>query len=147
MRYVKKITKLKKEIIQFTSVIQWCPTLCDSMDCSTPGFPVHHWLPGFTQTHFHWVSDAIQPSHPLLSPSPNAFNLSQHQDLFQGVCSSHQVAKVLGFQFSMSPPNEYSGLTSFRMDCWMSLLSKGLSRVLSNTTVKKHKFFSTQVAL
>ena len=147
MRYVKKIIKLKKEIIQFTSVIQWCPTLCDSMDCSTPGFPVHHWLPEFTQTHFHWVSDAIQPSHPLSSPSPKAFNLFQHQDLFQGVCSSHQVAKVLGFQFSMSPPNEYSGLTSFRMDCWMSLLSKGLSRVLSNTTVKKHQFFSTQVAL
>ena len=68
------------------------------MDCSTPGFPVHHQLPEFTQTHVHWVGDAIQPSHPLSSPSPPAFNLSQHQGLFQWVSSSHQVAKVLEFQ-------------------------------------------------
>ena len=75
--------------------------LCDPMDCSTPGFPVHHQLPELTQIHVHWVSDAIQqshPSHPLLSPSPPAFNLSQHQGLFQGVSPSHQVAKVLEFQ-------------------------------------------------
>ena len=67
-------------------------------DCSTPGFPVHHQLPEFTQTHVHWVSDAIQPSHSLLSPSPPAFNLSQHQGLFKWVSSSYQVAKVLEFQ-------------------------------------------------
>ena len=84
--------------VQFSSVAHLCPTLCDLMDCSTPGLPVHHQLPEFTQIHVHWVSDAIQPSHPLLSPSPPAFNLSQHQSLFQWVSSSHQVAKVLEFQ-------------------------------------------------
>ena len=73
-------------------------TLCDPMDCSMPGFPVHHQLPEFTQTHVHWVGDAIQPSHPLSSPFPPAFNLSQHQGLFQWVSSSHLVAKVLGLQ-------------------------------------------------
>ena len=84
--------------VHFSSVAQSCPTLCDPMDCSTPGLPVHHQLPEFTQTHVHWVGDAIQPSHPLLSPSPPAFNLSQHQGLFQWVSSSNQVAKVLEFQ-------------------------------------------------
>ena len=69
-----------------------------SMDCSTPGFPVHHELPEFAETHAHWVSDAIQPSHPLSSPSHLAFNISQHQGLFQQISSSHQVAKVLEFQ-------------------------------------------------
>ena len=83
---------------QFSSVTQSCPTLCDPMDCSTPGFPVHQQLPELTQSPVHQVSDAIQPSHPLLSPSPPTFNLSQHQGLFQGVSSSHQVAKVLEFQ-------------------------------------------------
>ena len=81
---------------QFNSVAQSWLTLCAPMDCSTPGLPVHHQLPEFTQTHAHWVGDAIRPSHPLLSPSRPAFTLSQHQDLFQGVSSSHQVAKVLG---------------------------------------------------
>ena len=79
----------------FSSVTQLCPTLCDPMDCSTPGLPVHHQLPEFTQTQVHWVSDAIQPFHPLSSPSPPAFNLSQHQGLFQWAHFSHQVAKVL----------------------------------------------------
>ena len=77
---------------------QSCPTLCDPMNCSTPGLPVHHQLPEFTQTHVHRVSDAIQPSHPLLSPSPPAPNPSQHQSLFQWVSSSLEVAKVLEFQ-------------------------------------------------
>ena len=76
-----------------SSVVQSCPTLCDPMDCSTPGLPVHHQLLEFTQTHVHWVSDAIQTSHPLSSPSPPTFNLSQHQGLFKWVSSSHQVAK------------------------------------------------------
>ena len=83
---------------QFSSVAQSCLTLCDPMDCSTPGFLVHHQLPEFTQTHVHWVGDAIQPSHLLLSPSPPTFNLSQHYGLFKWVSSSHQVAKVLEFQ-------------------------------------------------
>ena len=85
-------------IILFSSVTQSCPSLCDPMDWSTPGLPVHHQLPEFTQTHVHWVGDAIQPSHPLSPPSPPAFNLSQHQGLFQWVSSLHQVAKVLEFQ-------------------------------------------------
>ena len=72
--------------------------LCDPMDCSTPSLPVHHQRPEFAQTHVHWVNDTIQQSHPLLSPSPPAFNLCQHQGLFQSVSSSHQVAKVLEFQ-------------------------------------------------
>ena len=84
--------------VQFSSVAQSCPTLCDSMNRSTPGLPVHHQLPEFTQTHVHRVGDAIQPSHPLSSPSPPASNPSQHQSLFQWVNSSHEVAKVLEFQ-------------------------------------------------
>ena len=84
--------------VQFSSVTQSCPTLCDPMNRSTPGLPVHHQLPEVTQTHVHRVSDAIQPSHPLSSPSPPAPNPSQHQSLFQWVNSSHEVAKVLEFQ-------------------------------------------------
>ena len=83
---------------QFSSVAQSCLTLCDPMDCSTSGLPVHHQLPEFTRTHVHRVGDAIQPSHPLSSPSSPAFSLSQHQGLFQWVSSLHQVAKVLEFQ-------------------------------------------------
>ena len=83
---------------QFSSFTQLCPTLCDPMDCNSPGCPVHHQLLEFTQTHVHWVSDAIQPSHPLSSPSIPAFNLSQHQGLFQWVGFSHQVAKILELQ-------------------------------------------------
>ena len=79
-------------------VTQLCLTLCNSTDCSTPGFPVLHYLPALTQTHVHWISDAIQPSHPLSHPSPLAFNLSQHQGLFQWVGSSHQVVKDLELQ-------------------------------------------------
>ena len=99
--------------------------------CSTPGLPVHYQLPGFTQTHVHWVDDAIQPSYPLSSLSPPTFNLSQHQDLFKWVSSSHQVAKVLAFQHqhqSFQSPKDFqrnpskSGLISFRMD-WMDLLA------------------------
>ena len=89
---------LAKWVVQFSSVAQSCPTLCDPMNHSTPGLPIHHQLSELTQTHVHRVSDAIQPSHPLSSPSPPALNLSQQQGLFQWVSSSHQVAKVLEFQ-------------------------------------------------
>ena len=107
----------------FSSVAQLCPTLCDPMNCSTPGLPVHHQLLEFTQTHVHGVGDAIQPSHPLLSPSRPAPNLSQHQSLFQWVNSSHEVAKTLEFQlkhqsFQRTPRTELS----FRMD-WLDLLA------------------------
>ena len=84
--------------LQFSSVTQLCPTLCDPINCSMPGLRVHHQLSESTQTHVHWVSDAIQPSYPLSSPSPPALNLFQHQGLFKWVSSSHQVAKVLEFQ-------------------------------------------------
>ena len=85
-------------LVQFSSVSWLWPTHCDPMDCSMPGFPVHHQLPKLAQTHVRWVGDAIQPSNPLLSPSPPSFNLSQHQGLFQWVSSLHQVAKVLALQ-------------------------------------------------
>ena len=91
-----KLTQFCKSII--SSVAQSRSTLCDPMDCGTPGFPDHHQHPELAQTHVHWVSDAIQPSYPLSSPSPLAFNLSQHQGIFQWVSSSHQVAKALEFQ-------------------------------------------------
>ena len=86
------------KVVQFSSVAQSCPTLCDPMNRSTPGLPVHHQLPEFTQPHVHQVGDAIQPSHPLSSPSPPAPNPSQHHSLFQWVSSSHEVANVLEFQ-------------------------------------------------
>ena len=111
------------------------------MDCSIPGLPVHHQLPELAQIHIHQVSDAIQPSHLLLSPSPPAFNLSQHQSLCQGVSSPHQVAKYWSFSLSISPSNEYSGLISFSIDCLISFQSKGLLGVFSSTTVQKHQFF------
>ena len=107
---------------QFSSVAQSCPTLCDPMNRSTPGLPVHHQLPESTQAHVHRVSDAIQPSHPLSSPSPPAPNPSQHQGLFQWVNSSHEVAKVLEFQLQHQPSNEHPGLISLRMD-WLDLLA------------------------
>ena len=88
----------KLESVQFSAVSQLCPTLCDPMNCSTPGLPVHHQLLEFTKTHVHWVGDAIQPSYPLSSPSPPAPNPSQHQGLLQWVNFSHEVAKVLEFQ-------------------------------------------------
>ena len=105
--------------VQFSSVAESCLTLCDPMNCSTPGLPVHHQLPELVQTHAHWVGDAIQPSHPLLSPSPTAFNLAQHQRLFQWVSFLLRWPKYCSF--SISPSNEYSGLISFRMN-WLDLL-------------------------
>ena len=97
---------------QFSSVTQSCPTLCNPVNHSTPGLPVHHLLLESTQIYVHCVGDVIQPSHPLLSPSPPALNLSQHQGLFKWVRSSHQVAKVLEFQL----PHQSNELISFRMD-------------------------------
>ena len=109
-------------IHQIRSDTQSCPTLCDCINRSTPGLPVHHQLPEFTKTHVHWVSEAIQPSHPLSSPSSPAPNLSQHQSLFQWVNSSHEVAKVLEFQLWIIPSKEIPGLISFRID-WLDLLA------------------------
>ena len=106
-----------KNIRAFSSVAQSCLTLCDPMDCSTPGFPFHHQLPELAQTHVHRVSDAIQPSHPLSSPSPPAFNLSQPQGLFQWVSSSREVAKILEFQLQHQ---------SFQCQDWFPLGWTGL---------------------
>ena len=125
---------------QFSSV-QSCPTLCDPMNRSTPGLPVHHQLLEFTQTHVHWVGDPIQPSHLLWSPSPPAPNPSQHQGLFAwggqstGVSAS---ASVLPKNTQDWSPLGWTG--------WISLHSRGLSRVFSNTTVQKHQFFGTQLS-
>ena len=131
---------------QFSSVAQSCPTLWDPMNRSTPGLPVHHHLTEFIQTHVHRVGDAIQPSYPLLSPSPPAPNPSQHQSfpmsqLFTsggqstGVSASASVLPVNTQDWS---PLGWTG--------WISLQSKGLSRVFSNTTVQKHQFFSAQLS-
>ena len=106
--------------VQFSSVAQSCPTLCDPMDCSTPGFPVHHQLLELTQTHVHRVSDAIQPSHPLSAPSPAAFSLSQHQGLSSESVLLIRWPKFWSFSFNTSPSNEHSGLISFRIGCSFS---------------------------
>ena len=129
---------LESGSVQFSSVTQSCLTLCDTMDCSTPGFPVYDHLLELTQTHFHQVGDATQASHPLLSSSPLTFNLSQHQGLFQWVSSLHQVAQVLEFQLQHQVlPMNIQDWSPLGWTGWCSLLSKGLSRVFSNTTVQK----------
>ena len=132
--------------VQFSSVqvAQLCLTLCDPMNHNTPGLPVRHQLPEFIQTHVHRVSDAIQPSHPLSSPSSPAPNPSQHQSfpmsqLFTWGGQSTGVSALASFLPKKSqgwPPSEWTG--------WISLQSKGFSRVFSNTTVQKHQFFGAQ---
>ena len=125
---------------KFSSITQSCLTLCHPIDCSTPGLTVHHPLAELTQTHVHWVGDAIQPSHPLLSLSLPAFNLSQHQSLFQwqffisGGQSIGASTPVLWMNMQDWFPLGWTG--------WICLQSKGLSRVFSNTTVQKHQFFA-----
>ena len=116
------------------------------MDHSTPG-PVHHQFLEFTQTYVHWVGDAIQPPHPLLSPSPPSLNISQHQVFSYESVLHIMWAKYWGFSFNISPSNEHPGLISFRMDWLISLQSKGISRVSSNTTVQNHQFFGAQLSL
>ena len=128
---------------QFSSVTQSCLILCDPMDCSMSGLPVHHQLLELAQTHVHQVSDAIHPSHPLSSPSLASIFLSIR------VFSNESVLpirwpKYWRFSFSISPSNEYSGLIFLGLTGLISLQSKGLSRVFSNTTVQKHQFFGAQ---
>ena len=105
-----------------SSVAQLCPTLCNPMNRSTLGLPVHHQLPESTQTHVHWVGDSIQPSHPLSSPSPPTLNLAQNQGLFQWVSTSHQLAKALEFQLQHQSFQWTSRTDLFRMD-WLDLLA------------------------
>ena len=135
------------------SVTQPYLTLCDPMDCSLPGFPVHHHLLKFVQSHVHWVSDAIQPSCPLVPFSSclqsflasGSFLMSRIFSNGSALCSKWP--KIWSFTFSINPSNEYSEFIYFRTD-WFDLLeSKDLSRVFSNTTVQKHQFFSVQPSL
>ena len=129
------------DLFQFSSVSQLCPTLCDIMNRSTPGLPVHHQLPEFTQTHVHRVGDAIQPSYLLsslllLPPIPPSIRVFSNESTLR-----MRWPKYWRFSFSISPSNEHPGLISFRMD-WLDLLAvQGISRVFSNTTVQKHQFF------
>ena len=123
--------------LQFSSVTQSCLTVCDPMDCSMTDFPVLCPLPEFAQTHVRWVGDAIQPSHPLASPSPPAPNLSQHQGLFKWVSSLHQVVKVLGVSASASVLQmNIQDWSPLGWTGWISLQSKGLSSVLQHHSSK-----------
>ena len=130
---------------QFSLVAQLCPTLCNPMDCRTPGLPVHHQLPELAQIHVHRVSDAIQPSHPLLSPSAPAFNFAQHQGPFQESVLCIRRPKYGSLSFSISPSNECSGLIFHRMD-WLDLLAvQGTLRCLlqhhsSKAPVLQHSY-------
>ena len=128
-------------LFQFSSVAQLYLTLCNPMEGNMPGLFVHHQLPESTQTHVHWVGDAIQPLHPLSSPSPPTFNISQHQGLFQCqfFASSGQ---SIGVSASASVlPMNIQGWFPLGWTGWISFQSRGLSRVFSNTTVQKHQFF------
>ena len=119
----------------FSSVAQLCPALCNSMNCSMPGLPVHHQLLKFTQTHVHRVSDAIQPSHPLSSLSPPAPNPSQHQSLFQWVTTSHEVAQSIGVSASASVlPMSTQDWSPLEWTGWVSLQSRGFSQESSPTS-------------
>ena len=126
------------------SITKSCLMLCNTMNCSMP--TVLHYLPEPAQTHAHRVSDAIQPSHPLLFPSPPAFSLSQHQGLFKWVSSSQRWPKYWSFSFSISPSKKTQDWSPLEWTGWISLKSKGLSRVFSNTTVWKHQFFGAQLS-
>ena len=123
--------------------VKSCPTLCDPMNGSTPGFPVLHYLPELAQTHFHWVGDAIL-CHPLLF-LPSIFPSIRVFSNESTLCIKWP--KYWSFSFSISPSNEYSGLISFRINWFDLLVSKGLSRIFSNTTLQKHQFFGTQPSL
>ena len=138
--------------VQFSSVTQSCPTLCDPMNSSTPGLPVHHQLPEFTQTHVHRVSDTIQPSHPLSSPSPPAPNPSQHQVSSNESTLCMRWPKDWSFSFNISPSNEQPGLISFRMD-WLDLLAvqgtlKSLLQHHSSkaSVLRRSAFFTVQLS-
>ena len=120
------------------SVTRLCLTICDPMDCSTQGFPVLHHLLELAEIHVHQVDDAIQPSHPLSSPSPPAFNLSQNQGFSNELALHISWTKYWSFSFNISPSNEYAVLISLGWTVLISLQSNRLSRVFSNTTVQKH---------
>ena len=131
-------------LLQFSSVAQSCSAFCDPMNCSTPGLPVHHQLPEFTQTHIHRVSDAIQPSHPLSYPSPPALNPSQHQSLSNESTFCMRWPKYWSFSFSIIPSKEHPGLISLRMG-WLDLLAvQGTLKSLLQPHSSKDQFFGAQ---
>ena len=146
VKYDWVLNMLLTRSVQFSSVTQSCPTLCDLMNCSTPGLPVHHQLPEFTQTHVHWVGDTIQPSHPRhpLLLLPSIFTSIRIFSNESALCIMYP--KYWSFSFNISPSNEHPGLISLGWTGWISLQSKGLSRVFSNTTVQKHQFFGAQLS-
>ena len=129
------------------SVAKSCPTLCDSVNCSTSDFPVLHYLPEVAQTHVHWVSDSIQPSHPLSPPSPTAFSLSHHQGLFQWVDSASGGQSITASGSASVLPINIQGGFPLGMTDLISLVSKGLSRVFSSITIWKLHFFGSQPSL
>ena len=135
--------------IHFISVAQLCLTLCDPMDCCTPCLLVHHQLLEFTQTHVHWVSDAIRSSHPLSSPSLMPSILSSIRVFSNESPLCIRWPKYCSFNFNISPSNEHPAQdwSPLGWTGWISLQSKGLSRFFSNITVQKHQFFSTQLSL
>ena len=133
-------------LILYCSVAKWCPTLCDPMNCNAPDFPVLHCLPEIAQTHVPWVSDAIQPSPPLPSPSLSAFHLSWYQSLSQWLFTSCGQSIGASASASVLPLNIQNGLP-FGLTDLISLQFKGLSRASFNTTVQKYQFFSTQPSL
>ena len=140
----KEETKRLRNCSPFSSVqLLSHVRLCDPMDCSTPGLPVHHQHPELTQTHVHWVGDAIQPPHPLSYPSPLP-SIFPSIKVFSNESVLHiRGPKYWSFSFSLSPSNEYSGLISFRMD-WLNLLAvQGTLKSLLHITVQKHQFFGT----
>ena len=128
--WVEKRSVVRFSSVQFSLVTQLCPTLCNSMDCSTPGFPVHDQLPKPTQIHVHRVGDAIQPSHPLWSPSPPAFNPFSNRVFSNESVLCIRWPNYWSFSFSISPSNEHSGLISFRIDLFDLLAVQGTLRSL-----------------
>ena len=142
----KKGGREEASSVQFSSVTQSCLTLCNALDCSPPGLPVHHQLPELTQTHVHWVSDAIQPSHPVVPfssclqslPASKSFPMSR---LFTWGGQSTAVSALASFL-----PKNTQGWSPLEWTGWISMQSKGLSRVFSNTTVQKHQFFGAQLS-
>ena len=138
--------------VQFSSAAQSCRTLCDPMNRSMPGLPVHHQLPEFTQTHVHRVSDAIQPSHPLSFPSPTAPSPSQHQSLFNESTLPMRWPKYCSFSLTISPSKEHPGLISFRMDWLDALAVQGTLKSLLQhhsskaSTLLSSAFFTVQLS-
>ena len=151
LRQLMALEGLQPSGIVLFQLLRSCPTNCDPMDCSTPGFPVIHYLPEFAQTHVHWFNDAIQPSHSLLPPSPPALNLSKHQVFSKELALHIRWPKYWSFSFNISLSNEYSGLISFRIDwCNLHAIQGTLGSLLQHHSLKVsilwHSVFTVQLS-